>query len=1039
MNEVFFVVAEFVRPRRWLQALTCAVLLVGCSQKSVTVQLHPLLANGDVSYVCRRTSDGAGVPLADCNSQAMYRGEEQLLALMTQTITGEVAVINVPLDPSALPGQWFVDIDPKTPGWGFLHVGAEPGDIATTPGGSATFVGVGELGRPGLYAIPTNCVGPPENGEPARDITSFPACALPAVPGEIQVAIEQPDADGQLFASCKHGELEDANPDPATTTVPGAKSDRVCRANLASESGPRGRRKLLVTLPDRGELVVIDAQSVIDSQLGAFPPCQIENTVPLAIDLPAGALQQQLPSDLTSTCAAASLPLPPLPSSLHAHPAGTALASDETLYIGDGAAPVIHRLDVSNPCSPQEEPPLIAQSYDNPGRIVTTSRVAVSPVGPLSNKRYVYAIDEFDWPSGSVMTFDVSEGSNNRLPLLRSGLSYIPGESADRIRPSGAPRDLGFVLRDRPHGDPALGDANDPRDQQTGLGTLCDPDPAHTADPTQYLGVQYRPVPPDFLTGARARELRGVFGTILLSSGQVDVVDIEDFDAPCRRPRWVNPSMTPDFRGCANDAVPFTTENERPALVQDVDSDTPTVSDEVSCNMVEPHRLRSAFMGLTDTTVGVHAPSLATLPQLTVPDAASAESPAQKPKLLAVDYPAVGDLPAANTQVFVGTVLYESVASGKSTPANPLELDPAKSETQYSVMLPYVEPRAYPSSDTLALVYEGRLSAELQSGILSHDGDQLLLDDTSLSFCDVGVNDRQRTEEALKGLLNRKPIDDNELTALAASYSDYVVITSDLPTNTDSYWSGAAQASDDAAGRGSCDYNTCLDIFGASDAKILSANREFTIETAEAQHMILSPRSPIEGVQLAQKADCCFPEGNRYVVRASKQWVLRGAATGFRHQLKTVQDTATGKFVCEHDCDPRKRFFESRVFELSQSSECTDAQGNSVSCLDVCVRNGDLLPPNDPATLGCIHDTPTSRFAVYRGDLTSVRDMQFVWTANGGFSSLRLDLTTVSSNVSPMHLVPLPNLDWLSVVDYGGLGLSMLSLDTLAPISPTLN
>ena len=68
---------------------------------------------------------------------------------------------------------------------------------------------------------------------------------------------------------------------------------------------------------------------------------------------------------------------------------------DGTLYIADGEASVIHRLDVSDPCAPAVRPSLVATTSDDPTRVVTTRQLALSPL-TLDLKRYLYAIDDAD-------------------------------------------------------------------------------------------------------------------------------------------------------------------------------------------------------------------------------------------------------------------------------------------------------------------------------------------------------------------------------------------------------------------------------------------------------------------------------------------------------------------------------------------------------------------------------------------------------------------------------------------------------------------
>ncbi|MGC4092193.1 MAG: hypothetical protein QM756_30800 [Polyangiaceae bacterium] len=169
-------------------------LMSSCARQTVTVQLHPLQASGDVTYVCR-TPDGVGHPLSDCSAAAINRGEIDLYALVTQTATGEVAVFNVPMDPASLKsGEGIVDVDPTVPGYGFLHVGALPTRLTSTPGGSLSVVGVAEAGKPGLFGLPTQCIGAPnahssELAGQDRDLASWPACSLPATPGSVAVVL----------------------------------------------------------------------------------------------------------------------------------------------------------------------------------------------------------------------------------------------------------------------------------------------------------------------------------------------------------------------------------------------------------------------------------------------------------------------------------------------------------------------------------------------------------------------------------------------------------------------------------------------------------------------------------------------------------------------------------------------------------------------------------------------------------------------------------------------------------------------------------
>ena len=139
----------------------------------------------------------------------LYSGRNELYALVTQTSTGEVAVINVPYDmDNRDDDEGVVDVDPSSPGYGFLRVGAQPIDIVSMPAGQASFVASAEPGRMGIYGLPTSCVDEPLPDEPPRDLTTWPACRLPVAPGGlalIQGACDDSVPDEAAGTACAHG------------------------------------------------------------------------------------------------------------------------------------------------------------------------------------------------------------------------------------------------------------------------------------------------------------------------------------------------------------------------------------------------------------------------------------------------------------------------------------------------------------------------------------------------------------------------------------------------------------------------------------------------------------------------------------------------------------------------------------------------------------------------------------------------------------------------------------------------------------------
>ena len=184
----------------WLWALFAAIVFAGCRQPPEQAPVRSLRASGKTTFVCLGP-DGRGRPLSDCPEGArlpsggvsIANPGHELYALVTQTITAEVAVVRV-TGGRGIAG--VIDMERSTPGITPLRVGAKPVDIVSTPGGSASFVGVAEPGRAGIFGLSSQCIRPPrpetddEDAETLRDLTTWPACSLPTAPGEMQILID---------------------------------------------------------------------------------------------------------------------------------------------------------------------------------------------------------------------------------------------------------------------------------------------------------------------------------------------------------------------------------------------------------------------------------------------------------------------------------------------------------------------------------------------------------------------------------------------------------------------------------------------------------------------------------------------------------------------------------------------------------------------------------------------------------------------------------------------------------------------------------
>src|SRR5690606_34384231 len=209
-------------------------------------------------------------------------------------------------------------------------------------------------------------------------------------------------------------------------------------------------------------------------------------------------------------------------------------------------------------------------------------------------------------------------------------------------------------------------------DSDVGTGRMaCDPDPA--VSDTEGGGI-YRPSS-DFHSGAQPSVMRGLFAYALLSSGALAVVDVEDLDAPCRRPIEGNPSATPDFRGCFSDPAntPYFTDNRR-------EDGQPTVTGELSCNVVLPHRIRNDLLNFsTDTLVDAQPASLMAFGRLSLfgrglPTSRELVEGRRRPIALGVDFEAP-DGRTAPAQVHVGSTLYS-----RDSPEEELVIDPLRAE-----------------------------------------------------------------------------------------------------------------------------------------------------------------------------------------------------------------------------------------------------------------------------------------------------------------------------------------------------------------------
>ncbi|WP_437491648.1 hypothetical protein WME75_16020 [Sorangium sp. So ce1014] len=861
-----------------LIAPASVLALAGCGEEIEPVAVEALAQSGRSAFVClavdRPDPKAPGVvrslPITDCSSRTVESpgdfGVEEgsggkatlphLYALVTQTLRGEIAVVDMTTESSPI-----LDQDTGTPGASFLPVGAQPVDIAATPGGTASFVAVAEPGRAGIFALPSAKVLP-RGGCPVPSLVSWPACSLPSPPGEMLLVSDPPGPDGKLRASCS----SDYDLDPTSPAEAEAGGDACGSGSGDLSQEGLGRQKLLVTLPELGGFAVIDAQALLQDERykeGGFAPCEVERWVPLQASLPLSppAAPPDEAPDGPAACVQPAAATSPAQALGTPRPRGLALAGDR-LFIADLDAPVIHVVDVPTPCEPTELPPLLPASTLEPERVVTTTRLAVSQPLPPDFRRYLYAVDAGD---GSVMVFDVSDGASGQSPLVRPHPEWNPFQPPDRIRLTAPVRDLVIVQRDAPAILPATGVAPE--------GLRCDPDPSLKPCDSNVsscdLETLYR-TSANRDAGAGPLKLRGSFAYLVLTNGQVAVVDVDDLDAACRGPE--QPSLR---AGCAEGA----SEGD-PRL---------KTSGEASCNVVLPHALRSESYVATSDAVGVREPGVQGLPILYDRSGAVVQLSAASPKMRATFPSDAADAPALTLAVGVEPLAIASV-DGVESALDEQGLVLRSGEPHHALTMNIEDPRVHLVNETWTVTYEGVLPGFTRT-FVHFDGDGHLRSGDA-RFCRRGVQSLNSVKD--------QPV---PAGVDAAQLADFVQITSELPGEDTPYWADVDEAV--------CSFDSCNAKYG----NVITSRPGLRVVEAYDDHLELDQGDP----EVAFAA-CCFPGEVQVGVRAGGQWVVRSNAAGFLHHV--IADPATG--ACRNSCDARLARLNGRVVHTPGDGRVTD-------------------------------------------------------------------------------------------------------------------
>jgi hypothetical protein len=627
------------------------------------------------------------------------------------------------------------------------------------------------------------------------------------------------------------------------------------------------------------------------------------------------------------------------------------------LYVADAAIPVIHVIDVSDPSSPKEVEPLLATSLLDKNRRVVVGPIALSP--PTHDfKRFLYATDA---RHDSVMVFDVTDPvASPHVPLQRPHPELNPFAEPDRIGFSAPIAALAFVQHDWPLPSQNPNEPGGaPIHQYTGV--LCNPNPNAHPDAGAFLdlGAYYRVdqasvIQPSGVLENFPNRLRGVFAFVTLSNGTVGVIDVDDWDAPCRRPDPMSAGPIPDPSnpstiyggpdggligqtgllalpqepaGNTVDAGLFDPYRTPIAYNSNI-SESPAVTLEPFFPVSAPHRPRWGSLLLDDSTTGNHTPYLTSLPSLfdlngaplSTGSAGSAQSQIL-PTLLPpnwVDYSAeylqTPLEPNPNARVFVAPEVASGSCEFPSTLLPAAGFTPSGySPSVANVRLSYDDPAAHQDQDW-AVTYEGALpvSGVVANLVLDQDnGNQTMtLYATGAQLCLQGVEDmvqgqariaRMQQELANVGLPPGPP-------NRAQWTADYVEIVDDLLPSTDQYWTlGPDAGSPDAGTSNDCwgglanqsasqKFQACLGTFGGSNGDAGTFNpdlypaRDFPIVQANSDWLRVARFGWDPSVQESST--------NRLIVPASSSNpdFLNFARCCFHHQAQ-IKIRAGGEWV----------------------------------------------------------------------------------------------------------------------------------------------
>lgn len=1048
-------------------------LITSCQQTPVNNPLRTFERAQKMDFVCMHVRDEnnsfvevAPTPVALSACAAVAPGTDgttlayHLYALVTQTVRGEIAVVD-------LTAQKVVDQNKENPGVNLLPVGQLPTDIASTPDGAMSYVTSADPFKPAIYALKSTLIlGDSQTLVDAgttpptpNTLPSWPVCGLPQKPGPIAIV---PRANGAFdLAVVLPG---DAAQDAKIVLIDAKAFDTL----------PPGQ---LAPCPIKLAVRVSDATPPAWSPGVPWPDGVPYATVDSTTDLPrtSGVCENVAPPNADAgPDGGYSYELAPLRGS-HAHPSW-AVRDGDYLFVADNGLPVIHVYDLSSPNAIVELDPYVATSLVNPSRVVTVSQIAISP-NTHDFRRYMYALDE---KQGTVILYDVTNPKDptTKTPLVRPHPELNPFQPVDRISfPASPVVSLAFARHDYPlleiNSIPLVGGRS---------GLICNPNGSidktklSSSSSDNDLGAFYRTGESGGgccgATGLAPLRLRGIFGMLTLANGAVAVVDVDDWDAPCRRPTHLD-GTPPDGVVASGiwGQLGQTSKPSDPFGAPSADCTTGTcavgTSSEGYFPISAPHRVRSNVLLRNDPTIGQNLPTIVGTPQLflgTRPISA-AEATGSKfsflQTFLAREEPVV-----ALDQDWA--ITFEGILPGFDGLAATLDTEDGWQSLTFTQSAGAFCAHGV-QDQKVGRAMVSALEAEASYGLCTHDADcrpgaKCSGVDTKSGMCPTTMPKPTCTctdSNLVKGV----PTFATPPRAMDRT-GDYIQIVDDLLPPNDSYWT----LDEDAGGKLDCwtfddgttikpgapRYNQCLQTFGtatsptlarelpileAYDDRLVAGRFLYQSNNQSTQARIIGPRD-VAGSTSYKLTQCCFHKQAAFRVRTGNQWLAVGSSSGYLHHIRPVPDTKR----CVVACDERLALMNARAIDLVSDKMSGGTQGNACNNGGTCATgltcaSGGCMDRNTPfAIRNPLLAAQLVGFATSNVYTANQRDLTYKFQTRGRFVAQQVVLTSTNMAVSPQSMRYIEPLGQMGIVDGStlGLGLVLIDLNTLV-VAKTYN